>query len=76
MKKGKIKDFLTAAKDEVIDTIVEGEMLPTAIEEIADFTVSEGTAEIIGVLIGAFAPRINGVRLNYKQNRFESSFVS
>ena len=24
-----------------------------------------------GVLVGAFAPRINGIRLNYKQNSFE-----
>lgn len=71
MEKGKIKDFLIASKDETSNAIIESDMLPAIIEEVADFVVSEGTAEIIGVLVGAFAPRINGIRLNYKQNSFE-----
>lgn len=71
MEKGKIKDFLIASKDETSNAIIESDMLPAVIEEVADFVVSEGTAEIIGVLVGAFAPRINGIRLNYKQNSFE-----
>lgn len=71
MEKGKIKDFLIASKDETSNAIIESNMLPAIIEEVADFVVSEGTAEIIGVLVGAFAPRINGIRLNYKQNSFE-----
>lgn len=71
MEKGKIKDFLIAAKDETTNAIIESDMLTAAIEEVADFVVSEGTAEIIGVLVGAFVPRINGIRLNYKQNSFE-----
>lgn len=67
----KIKDFLIASKDETSNAIIESDMLPAIIEEVADFVVSEGTAEIIGVLVGDFAPRINGIRLNYKQNSFE-----
>lgn len=73
MVKGKIKDFLGASKAEVLDTIIESDMLPTVIEEITDVVVSEGTAEIVGALVGAIAPRINGIRLSYKQNRFEAS---
>lgn len=61
MEKGKIKDFLIAAKDETSNTIIESDMLTAAIEEVADFVVPEGTAEIIGVLVGAFVPRINGI---------------
>ena len=56
MEKGKIKDFLIASKDETSNAIIESDMLPAVIEEVADFVVSEGTAEIIGVLVGAFAP--------------------
>ena len=44
----------------------------TVVEEVADIVVSEGVAEIIGALIGTFVPRINGIRLSYKQNRFET----
>ncbi len=73
MGKGKIRDFLIAAKDETINTLIENDMLPAVIEEIADSVVSEGTAEIIGALVGTFVPRINGICLNYKQSRFERS---
>lgn len=73
MGKGKIRDFLIASKDETINTLVENNMLPAVIEEIADSVVSEGTTEIIGILVGTFVPRINGIRLNYKQSRFERS---
>ncbi len=38
--------------------IIERNILPAAIEEVADFVFFGGTAEIIGVLVGAFAPRI------------------
>ncbi len=76
MEKRKIKDFLIASKDETFNTLIDSDMLPAAIEEIADFVVSEGTAEIVGALVGAFAPRVNGIRLNYKQNRFEKRIIS
>lgn len=76
MKKGKVKDFLSASKEEIVDSVVESDMLPAAVEEIADIVVSEGIAEIIGTLIGACAPRINGIRLSYKQNRFETRVKS
>ena len=72
MKKGKVKDFLVASKDEVVNAVAESDMLPSAVEEVADIVVSEGVAEIIGALIGTFVPRINGIRLSYKQNRFET----
>ncbi|MGN1224902.1 MAG: hypothetical protein ACI4TG_07345, partial [Ruminococcus sp.] len=76
MEKSKVKDFLCASRDEVVNSVVESDMLPTAVEEIADVVVSEGIAEIVGTLIGAFAPRINGMRLSYKQNRFETRVES
>lgn len=72
MTKGRIKDLLIASKDETINAIVESDMLPVAMEEIANIVVSEGIAQIVGTLVGTFAPRINGIRLSYKQNRFET----
>ena len=46
--------------------------MPSIVEDIADVAVSEGVATVIGGLISAAAPRLNGIRLNYKYNKFES----
>lgn len=67
---------MIASKDETASAVIESNMLPEVVEGIADFVVSEGTAEIVGAIVGALAPRINGIRLNYKQNRFEKSVTS
>lgn len=72
MKKGKIKDFLLATKDEAVDITVESGVISEIIKNIGETVVSEGPAMIIGEIAGAIAPRINGIRLSYKQNRFES----
>lgn len=34
MKKGKIKDFLIASKDEILNAIIESDMLPAVIDKI------------------------------------------
>lgn len=72
VKKGKIKDFLLATKDEAVDVTVESGGISEIIKSIGETVVSEGPAMIIGEIAGAIAPRINGIRLSYKQNRFES----
>lgn len=72
VKKGKIKDFLLATKDEAVDITVESGVISEIIKNIGETVVSEGPAMIIGEIAGAIAPRINGIRLSYKQNRFES----
>ena len=48
MKKGKLKDFFCATKDEIVDMTLESDMLPTVITAIAETVVSEGTATILG----------------------------
>lgn len=73
MERRKIKDFLIASKDQAVSTMVESDSLPTVVEAIADVVVSEGTAEIIGKMVGSCIPQINGIWLNYKQARFEAS---
>lgn len=71
MKKGKFKDLMLATKDEAVETVLDSDILPEAITTLADFVVSEGTAAIIGGVVGAIAPGLNGVILTYKQRRFE-----
>lgn len=73
MGKGKIRDFLVASKDQVVNTVIESDKLPSMVEAIADIVVSEGTAEIIATMVGSCIPQVNGIWLNYKQARFESS---
>ena len=73
MGKGKIKDLLIASKDQIVNTMIESDNLPTVIEAIADVVVSEGIAEIIGKIVGSCIPQVNGIWLNYKQSRFEAS---
>ncbi|MBQ7386435.1 MAG: hypothetical protein IJW04_08035 [Ruminococcus sp.] len=71
MSKGKVKDFLLATKDEAVSRIMESELVPEMIETFGEVIVSEGVAALIGDVIGASLPVINGIRLSYKQNRFE-----
>lgn len=71
MNKGKIKDFILATKDEIVNVTVDSETISEIVNNIGETVVSEGTAVIIGEIVGAIAPRKNGIRLSYKQNRFE-----
>lgn len=71
MEKGKIKDLLSAAKDEVVGAVIESEAAPEVVKIAAELVVSEGTAALFGTVFGAAAPKINSVRLSYKENRFE-----
>lgn len=72
MGKGKIKDFLLALKDEGISEFLESNELKEGATTVLEHVVSnQGTAIIAGSVIGAAAPRINSIILNFKENRFE-----
>lgn len=71
MKKGKVKDLILATKDEAVDNFINSEALTDVLSSIAELVVSEGTATIIGELLGSITPGVNGVMLSYKQRRFE-----
>jgi len=75
MKKGKIKDFLSATKEESTNIILSSDVLPSVIQSIGETVVSEGTAMIIGEIAGAVIPGVNGVILSYKQKRFERYII-
>ena len=48
-----------------------GEILPEVVKQISEMVVSEATASVICEMLGAVFPRINNIRLGWKQNRLE-----
>ena len=48
-----------------------GNVLPEIVKVYGETIVSEGVANLAGELIGAVCPRVNNIRLSYKQNRLE-----
>ena len=71
MKKGKDKDLLGATQEEAVSSLVSSESFSECLETLAECVVSEGVADIIGDVAGAAVPILNGIRLSYKQKRFE-----
>ena len=66
-----ITDFVTAVREEVVTTGLESESFQALMVDAASKILSGPAAPLVGAIIGAAAPRINGVILTYKQNRFE-----
>lgn len=77
MKKGdmiefmNIKDLAKSIAEEGVSSALNSENLPEIIADVADVVWPEGASLIVGSILGAVAHRINSVRQNYKQNRFE-----
>lgn len=69
--KNKISDFLSAGKDEAMKAVIESDAFPEVVRNISDVVVTEGTASVVGGVLGALAPRVHGVYLGYKEARFE-----
>lgn len=69
--KERVKDLLSAGKEEVLQAIVETDTLPQLAKDALEMMVTEGTAKIISGLLAGALPRVNGIRLSYQQNRFE-----
>lgn len=66
-----IKDLANSVVEEGVSSALDSENLSEIIADVADVVLSEGTSLIVGNILGAVAPRINSIRQNYKQNRFE-----
>lgn len=69
--KNRLSDFLSAAKEEAVTAVIESDAFPEVVRNIADVAVTEGTASVVGGVLGALAPRVHGVYLGYKEARFE-----
>lgn len=74
MKK-KVKDLLLSTKDELVSTAVESETFSELIKTMGETVLSEGVSTILGEILGMIAPRINGIRLSYRQKRFERNII-
>ena len=70
-----ITDLLDAVKEEGTTTALESQSFQVLITEVAGRILSGPAANIAGEIIGAAAPRINGIILTYKQNRFERNMI-
>lgn len=70
MDKHKMLDLFHASNEEAGNVVLE-ELLPTVVKEYGECVVGEGVATLAGEVIGAVCPRINSIRLAYKQNRLE-----
>ena len=70
MSKHKMLDLFIATKEEAGDVVLS-EVLPQIVSEQGEHIVEEGVATLAGEVIGAICPRINNIRLGYKQIRLE-----
>lgn len=70
MEKKNILDLFHASNEEALDVTLS-DILPEVAKQISEMAVSEATASIICEIIGAVFPRINHIRLGWKQNRLE-----
>ncbi len=63
-------DLLRASNEEAGDVVIS-EILPAVVKEYGECIVGEGMAILAGEIVGAICPRVNNIRLGYKQNRLE-----
>ena len=70
MSKENVLDLFHASNEEALDVTL-GEILPEVVKQISEMVVSEATASVICKMLGAVFPRINNIRLGWKQNRLE-----
>lgn len=72
----KTEDLISAVKEEGLSTLLKSDLMRSVAEECADLFANEATSAVIGAIVGAIAPRANGIMLSYKQNRFERNVKS
>lgn len=70
MGEKKLLDLVKATGDETVDFALSN-VLPEVVKTYGETMVSEVVANLAGELIGAVCPRLNNIRLSYKQNRLE-----
>lgn len=72
----KVKDLLSAVGEEGLQTVLESEYIPEIVTAVSEVVTTEGTSLLLGSILGAALPRLNGVRLNYLEKRFERNVES
>lgn len=70
MGEKKLLDLVKSTGGETVDLALS-DALPEIVKNYAGVFVSEGVASLAGEVIGAVCPRLNNIRLSYKQSRLE-----
>lgn len=73
--KEQIEDLALATKEETITAVVENECFREIVIRLFDLITNPEVSAFVGSIIGAAAPRVNGVFLTYKQKRFERNMT-
>jgi len=63
-------DLFQASNEEAGEVVIS-EILPAVVKEYGGCIVEEGMAILAGEIVGAICPRVNNIRLGYKQNGLE-----
>ena len=73
---GKLEDISKALTEVGFAALIETETFRQIIIEAASAILSGPAAPLLGAILGAAAPRVNGVFLSYKQYRFERNVTT
>ena len=73
--KDQITDIVSAIKEDGITALAESGFLKVLASNVTQQLISGPAAPIVSSILGAAAPRINGIILAYKQNRFERNMT-
>lgn len=73
--KEQIKDLTEAIKDEGFHALMESDMFRSVVTALIKQTAQTEAGALIGALISGAAPRVHGVYLSYRQNRFERNMT-
>ncbi len=71
MGKGRLGDFIRASFEDLNQVFIESDFCKETAIKLSENIVEEGTALAIGATFSAIAPRLNSIRLTYKEKRFE-----
>ena len=75
MEKKNVLDLFHASNEEAFDVTLS-DILPEVVKQVSETAVSEATASVICEILGAVFPRINHIRLGWKQNRLERNLTN
>ena len=73
--KEKITDLAIAMKDESIQALLESETLGTLIKALVQQVIKDEAGALVGSILSAASPRVHGMWLSFKQNRFERNMT-
>lgn len=68
----KILDLFKASNQEATDVVLS-EVFPEIVRQYGEVVAGTYLTELMSEIVGAVFPRLNNVRLSYKQNRLESN---